>query len=171
MSLFQFQVSANTIEPSHKLVKLFNSTCPYHQDIITQSGPKILSDISYIYNIYIWTHGPELLECLHQWLNNIISGIKFTKVFSEHSTEFLDTYVYQKMALYIQGPEVLECFHQWLNNIIPGIKFTKVFSEHGTEFLDTYVYQKMALHIQGLIVNHVMAIHFQSHPLATHPIQ
>ena len=30
--------------------------------------------------IYIqWTHGQELLEVFHEWLNNRSSGIKFTK--------------------------------------------------------------------------------------------
>ena len=46
-------------------------------------------------DVYIpWTHGPELLECFLQWLNNRIPGIKFTMEFSEHGTVHLDTYMY-----------------------------------------------------------------------------
>ena len=61
-------------------------------------------------DVYVpWTHGPELLECFHQWLNNRIPGIKFTKVSSEHGTEFLDTYVYQKNGILHTRPYSKPC--------------------------------------------------------------
>ena len=42
-------------------------------------------------NVYVtWTHGPQLLNLFHQWLNNIIPGIKLSANPSEHGTEFLE---------------------------------------------------------------------------------
>ena len=46
-------------------------------------------------DIYIpWTYGQELLEVFHEWLNNRLPGIKFTKNFSSHGIEFLNSFVY-----------------------------------------------------------------------------
>ena len=47
-------------------------------------------------DIYIpWTYGQELLEVFHEWLNNRLPGIKFTKNFSSHGIEFLNSFVYK----------------------------------------------------------------------------
>ena len=46
-------------------------------------------------DIYIpWTHGQELLEVFHEWLNNRLPDIKFTKKYSSHGIEFLNSFVY-----------------------------------------------------------------------------
>ena len=46
-------------------------------------------------DIYVpWTYGIELLEVFHEWLNSKLPGIKFTKNFSSHGIEFLNSFVY-----------------------------------------------------------------------------
>ena len=46
-------------------------------------------------DIYVpWTYGIELLEVFHEWLNSKLPCIKFTKNFSSHGIEFLNSFVY-----------------------------------------------------------------------------
>ena len=46
-------------------------------------------------DIYVpWTYGIELLEVFHEWFNSKLPGIKFTKSFSSHGIEFLNSFVY-----------------------------------------------------------------------------
>ena len=40
------------------------------------------------------TYGQELLEVFHEWRNNRLPGIKFTKNFSSRGIEFLNSFVY-----------------------------------------------------------------------------
>ena len=50
-------------------------------------------------DVYVpWTHGQELLDEFHNWLNTRIPGIKFTLKSSEQGTEFLDTFIYTQMG-------------------------------------------------------------------------
>ena len=44
-------------------------------------------------DIYIpWTHGQELLEVFHEWLNNSLPGIKFTKKIHHMALNFLKVF-------------------------------------------------------------------------------
>ena len=46
-------------------------------------------------DIYIpWTHGLEMLNRFHEFLNSRLPGIEFTKEHSSHGIAFLDTYIY-----------------------------------------------------------------------------
>jgi len=48
-------------------------------------------------DVYVpWTHGQEMLEEFHLWLNSRMPGIKFTLKASLEGTEFLDTFIYMK---------------------------------------------------------------------------
>ena len=48
-------------------------------------------------DVYVpWTHGQEMLDEFHIWLNTRMPGIKFTLKASLDGTEFLDTFIYTK---------------------------------------------------------------------------
>ena len=54
-------------------------------------------------DVYVpWTYGFEMLEVFHEWLNSRMIGITFTKKFSLHGTEHLNTFVYNSLDNKIQ---------------------------------------------------------------------
>ena len=61
-------------------------------------------------DIYIpWTYSLEMLECFHEWLNTRLPGIKFTKSYSSHGIEFLDTYIYMHNGVLQTKPYSKPC--------------------------------------------------------------
>ena len=80
MRVCKFKTLTDTIEPSHKLCKLVNATCPNHQNIISESGPKIRSCMRGI---------DGFIRVVHLLVYPIYRAVKiFTSILGAHSSTF-----------------------------------------------------------------------------------